>query len=225
MRPILEHLFPRELLLTEYVKGMNDAHDMGCVEKNVTKCLNCHYMALISVVNSYDATTGTHLKSAEKISAHIAYKMGLPLGDVISVTLGAVLHDIGKIGIDHNIITKPGALTLQERTEVEKHSEIGMRILSSLCTPWELSDYAYMHHERLDGTGYPRKLTADQIPLTVRILSVADVIDAMSADRPYRKGMPLNDVFDFLYDRCSQFDVDVIRAAETYCYDIYKTIE
>lgn len=191
----------------------------------VGDCANCHYNTLIKMAQMYDVHTGVHLRSAEKISVHIATQMGLQINDVIGLSLGAVLHDVGKLGVPQDIIRKPGKLTPEERITIEEHAVLGKNILDNLHTPWNLSDYALMHHERLDGSGYPNKLTADDIPTTIRILTIADVLDAITADRPYRERWTYSKGMDYLYSCEGQFDTDILKIAETYNDELYKTVD
>lgn len=191
--------------------------DMGKTASNESfKVIASHFETLVTMMSAYDAHTGTHLCNAEDLAMHVATTLGIPFSDVMSVTIGALLHDIGKIGVHHDIITKPGALTADERAAAETHTSIGRDILSKLKSPWPLADYAYMHHERLDGSGYPQKLAGDAISLNVRILSACDVAEALMADRPYRNPWSMTRVIDYLNEHHLQYDADVVKAIATY---------
>src|SRR5258708_30744910 len=115
--------------------------------------------------------------------------MALPAEQQQLAHLCGLVHDIGKIGLSAGLLEKPGALTIDERREMERHSEIGERILSNVETYAEIASVVRHHHERLDGTGYPDGLTGHQIPILSRILAVADAYNAMTSDRPYRDAM------------------------------------
>src|SRR5262249_55496349 len=104
--------------------------------------------------------------------------------------LCGLVHDVGKIGLPAGLLEKPGALTLEERRLMEKHSEIGERILAKVEDYAEIASIVRHHHERVDGHGYPDGMEGEQIPLISRILAVADAYDAMTSDRPYRDAMP-----------------------------------
>jgi HD-GYP domain-containing protein (c-di-GMP phosphodiesterase class II) len=191
--------------------------DMGkLVGKKSFKIIASHYETMVAMMTAYDSHTGSHLCNAEDLASHVAMEMKLPTSDVMSVTIGALMHDVGKIGVHYDIITKPGALTAEERKEAERHVDIGKSILTTLKSPWPLAEYAYMHHERMDGTGYPQQLSGDQIPLNVRILSACDVTEALMAHRPYRTPWTFSRVLDHLNKNASQFDADVIKAIESY---------
>ena len=121
-----------------------------------------------------------------------------------------LLHDVGKIGIDEMIFNKEGFLTEKEFGEIEKHPEIGYRILSSVNELSEIADYVLAHHERWDGKGYPRGLVANEIPYLSRIISIIDSYDAMTSDRSYRKAR--NKEFairEFIDNAGTQFDPEL----------------
>jgi len=185
-----------------------------------------NFKALIELISVYDVFTGIHVKSTEKIAAHIGRRHDLTHKDLISVTIGAVLHDIGKVGIPQSIICKPAALTPEERIRIQDHSTIGKTILDYLITPWNLSDIANMHHERLDGSGYPNGLTEPEITDTIRDVSVSDVYDILTADdRPYRAGWKHSKAVDYLYANTKQFDANIVKHVESYDPRIYNYIE
>jgi HD-GYP domain-containing protein (c-di-GMP phosphodiesterase class II) len=188
----------------------------GLVTKTLAKTISSHYETLVAMMHAYDEHTGHHLCNAEDIVSHVAKKMDLPYHDMVGVTIGALVHDVGKIGVHHSIISKAGPLNPGERILAETHVPIGKMILSHLQSPWQLADYAYMHHERLDGSGYPNNLTADQTPLRIRILAACDVAEALMARRPYRNPCTFSDVVDYLHSNLHQFDAEVIKHIETY---------
>jgi HD-GYP domain-containing protein (c-di-GMP phosphodiesterase class II) len=126
-----------------------------------------------------------------------------------------LVHDIGKIGLPPGLLEKPGALTLDERRQMQEHSAIGERILSRVETYPEVAQIVRHHHERVDGTGYPDGLKADEIPLLSRIIAVADAYNAMTSDRPYRDAMPSRVARMRLAQAVeSQFDTTVVAAFE-----------
>lgn len=123
-----------------------------------------------------------------------------------------LLHDIGKIAIDENILNKPGKLTADERKEIERHSEIGYRILSTVNEMSEMAEYVLAHQERWDGNGYPRGLKAEQIPFESRIIAIADAYDAMTCERSYRRKMPAQAALAELQHNAGiQFDPELVR--------------
>ena len=116
--------------------------------------------------------------------------MGLSEDEVKLAHLCGLVHDIGKIGLPARLLEKPGALTLEERRQMETHSAISERILAKVDDYAEIAKIVRHHHERVDGQGYPDGLVADEVPLISRIVAVADAYNAMTSDRPYRDAMP-----------------------------------
>ena len=116
--------------------------------------------------------------------------MGLSDEEISKAHLAGLVHDIGKIGLSPGVLEKPGALTLEERREMQRHSVIGERILKKVESYAEIASIVRHHHERVDGGGYPDDLADEDIPLLSRIIAVADAYNAMTSDRPYRDAMP-----------------------------------
>jgi HD-GYP domain-containing protein (c-di-GMP phosphodiesterase class II) len=140
-----------------------------------------------------------------------------------TIYMAGLLHDIGKIGIDDAVLRKPGKLTEAEFDHIKQHPELGYRILADMHELADVLPAVLHHHEQWDGKGYPFKLAGEQIPLIARILAVADAYDAMSSDRPYRRGMPLERVEElFQLGSFQQWDGEVIKAYFTANADIKK---
>jgi HD-GYP domain-containing protein (c-di-GMP phosphodiesterase class II) len=139
--------------------------------------------------------------------------MGIPDGALEDIGRGALLHDIGKIGVPDSILLKPGPLTPAEWVEMRRHPEVGFRILERIDFLRPAAEIVLAHQERYDGGGYPRKLQAGQIPLGARIFMIADTLDAMTSDRPYRKAASFADAREEIA-RCAgtQFDPDCVQA-------------
>ncbi len=162
-----------------------------------------------------DEHTGEHIRRMAHYSALIARKLGLNEEAVESILYAAPLHDIGKIGIPDQILLKPGPLDEREWEIMKKHTEIGAEILrgtqSGFVKVGEI--VALYHHERWDGRGYPRGLKGPEIPLAARIVAVADVFDALTSDRPYRKAFSVEEAFQIIEEELgSHFDPKVGRA-------------
>ena len=129
--------------------------------------------------------------------------------------VAGLVHDIGKIGLSASLLEKPGALSLEERRDMQRHSEIGERILSNVATYSEIASIVRHHHERVDGGGYPDGLVGEQIPYIARIIGVADAYNAMTSDRPYRDAMPSRVARLRLAQAAeTQFDTAVLAAFE-----------
>ncbi len=151
---------------------------------------------LASIVEARDPYTAGHQKKVAHLAGEIASKMGLPEEQVDHVILAALVHDIGKIEVPSEILSKPAILNPLERQLIQSHPETGSRILSGLQTPWPLAEIVFQHHERLDGSGYPRGLAGEAILPEARIIAVADVVEAMTSHRPYRPAWPLEAVVE-----------------------------
>lgn len=143
--------------------------------------------ALLRTLAARDPYTGQHSARVTMIASCFADYLGMPVKDVDALKKAVSLHDIGKIGISDTILLKPGSLTPEEREIINTHTLIGERIVEPLgLTPQE-REIILLHHERWDGTGYPQGLSGKDIPFLCRITSLADVYDALTTDRPYRR--------------------------------------
>jgi PAS domain S-box-containing protein/putative nucleotidyltransferase with HDIG domain len=168
---------------------------------------------LASVVEARDPYTAGHQKKVALLAGEIASQMGLPDDEIDHVILAALIHDIGKIEVPSEILSKPGILSSLEIQLIRTHPEAGRRVLSGLQTPWPLAEIVFQHHERLDGSGYPRGISGDEILLAARIIAVADVVEAMSSHRPYRPAWPMEAVVaEMTRLRGVAFDAAVVDA-------------
>ena len=171
--------------------------------------------ALVATLDARDRYTAGHSAAVAIYSRDIATRMGLSEREQNLVHLCGLVHDIGKVGLPAGLLEKPGALTLEERRQMEEHPAIGERILSKVEDYAEIARVVRHHHERVDGLGYPQGLSEDSIPLLSRIISVADAYDAMTSDRPYRDAMPSRVARLRLAQAVeSQFDTAVVAAFE-----------
>jgi putative two-component system response regulator len=170
---------------------------------------------LSQVVELRHPTTDGHVERIGEIAAMIATSVGLEAADVELLRGASPMHDIGKVGIPDEILLKPGKLTESEHKAMQRHTEIGRDLLadgaSELLTV--ASAIAWTHHERYDGGGYPRGLEGDEIPIEARIVSVADVFDALIHERVYRPAFELEDALEIMREgRGTQFDPVVLDA-------------
>jgi putative nucleotidyltransferase with HDIG domain len=171
--------------------------------------------ALVATLDARDRYTAGHSAAVAIYARDIASRMGLSAEDVQLAHLCGLVHDIGKIGLPPGLLEKPGALTLEERRQMEEHSVIGERILTKVDDYAEIAKIVRHHHERIDGQGYPDGLFGDDIPLLSRIIAVADAYNAMTSDRPYRDAMPSQVARMRLAQAVeSQFDTTVTAAFE-----------
>lgn len=145
--------------------------------------------AFNSALEAKDSYTSGHASRVEEYSVKLAEAYGLPKNKIADLKNAAILHDIGKIGIKDDILNKAGKLTAIEFEEIRKHPTIGADIITKVDFLQRISDTVRYHHERYDGSGYPEGLSGESIPIEAYILSLADSYDAMTSDRPYRKGL------------------------------------
>ena len=156
--------------------------------------------------------TEGHAERLKNYCLTIGSKMKLSIKELDELSLLAVLHDIGKVGIKESVLQKAGPLTPEDWEEIKKHPEIGYRIAQNIPELSKIAEYILYHHERWDGTGYPRKLKAEDIPLLCRILAVGDAFDAMTSDRTYRKAMSKEMALEEIKRNAGkQFDPEVVR--------------
>lgn len=170
---------------------------------------------LIATLDARDEYTAGHSAAVAIYARDIAARMGLSEPDQALTYLCGLVHDIGKIGLPAGLLEKPGALTLEERREMQKHSEIGERILANVDTYAEIASIVRHHHERVDGQGYPDGIAGEDIPLLSRVVAVADAYNAMTSNRPYRDAMPSRVARLRLAQAVeTQFDTAVVAAFE-----------
>ncbi len=169
--------------------------------------------ALSSALDVRDTETEGHARRVVRYMELIAEGLNVPVEQHATLRRGALLHDIGKIGVPDHILRKPGPLTENEWYTMKTHPDLGAKIIANVPFLEEVAVIIRAHHERWDGNGYPEGLAGEQIPLGARIFAVADSFDAMTSDRPYRRGRQLDEAL-LEIDRCSmtQFDPQVVKA-------------
>ncbi len=158
------------------------------------KTIDGTLMAMVSALEAKDQYTSGHSSRVAELSLALAKDLGLSAKECERINKSAILHDIGKIGIDDSVLRKPGKLTEQEFELIKRHPVIGHDILKNIGPFESLLPGVLHHHESWDGTGYPHGLAGEDIPRMAQIIAVADAYDAMTSDRPYRKGMPIKTV-------------------------------
>jgi len=168
--------------------------------------------ALGDALDLKDNETEFHSRRVTAFTIAIAKRMGLPKEEIKVIARGAFLHDFGKIAIPDHILFKPGKLEDEEMAQMREHCYLGYKIISRIPFLAEAAEIIYSHQERYDGTGYPRGLKGDQIPLGARIFSIADTLDAMRTDRPYRAAQSIQAVREEI-QRWSgrQFDPAIVK--------------
>ena len=174
--------------------------------------------AIAAIIDAKDGYTHRHSERVAAFSVRLAHQLGLTAEDLTTVQLSGLLHDVGKIGLRDAILNKPAKLTTDEFDEVKRHPVHGAAILSHIQNPRvvQLLPGVKYHHEKWDGSGYPEGLAGEQIPLLGRIIAVADFLDALTSDRAYRQGTPLDEVVVMLLAQSGlAFDPRVVEAAVT----------
>jgi response regulator RpfG family c-di-GMP phosphodiesterase len=154
--------------------------------------------SLITALEARDFYTKGHSEAVSTIVSGMASLLDIEKDDIELIAIGGRLHDIGKIGIRDRVLLKPGQLTEEEFSHIKEHSSIGKKILEPIPSLSKIIPIAYLHHERWDGQGYPEKLSGEAIPLWARMTAVADTFDALTSDRPYRKGMVDDEAFKII---------------------------
>jgi putative nucleotidyltransferase with HDIG domain len=202
-------------LFVLYERQRQLADDLIAVNDDLQRANLSFAGALVATLDARDRYTAGHSAAVAIYARDIAARMGLSDDQQRLVHLCGLVHDIGKIGLPPGLLEKPGALTLEERREMERHSEIGERILAKVENYAEIARIVRHHHERVDGNGYPDGLAGEEIPLLSRIIAVADAYNAMTSDRPYRDAMPSRVARMRLAQAVeSQFDTSVAAAFE-----------
>lgn len=174
----------------------NHESALFAAQKRIVKSLNQTVSAIASTVGARDTYTASHQIRVADLAVAIGRKMGFDRQKLEGLRLAATIHDVGKVQIPTEILTKPMGLSEVEYALVKTHAEAGYNILKDIDFPWPIAEIVYQHHEQVDGTGYPRGLKADEILIEAKILAVADTIEAMSNDRPYRKSPGLEAALD-----------------------------
>ena len=204
----------REVLLRgQKIKQVNEALQDLMASHSVGKSLQDLVQVIASTVDMRDPYTAGHQRHVSELGVAIGKKMGLPEGSLMGIRLAGLIHDLGKMGIPLEILTKPGRLNDLEVALIREHPKVAYNALKGLTAPWPLADIVVQHHERIDGTGYPHGLSGESILLEARILAVADVVEAMSAMRPYREGLGIQAALGEIRKNAgSKYDPQVVDA-------------
>jgi PAS domain S-box-containing protein/putative nucleotidyltransferase with HDIG domain len=166
------------------------------------------------VLEARDPYTQGHELRVAELSARIAGEMGLGEDEVAGIRMAALLHDVGKLSVPAEILSRPGDLSAAQMALVKEHPASGYEILRSVDFPWPVADAVLHHHERMDGSGYPDGLEGEDISLPARVIAVADVIEAMTSHRPYRAASGVDEAVAEIRDHPEKYDPDVSAACE-----------
>lgn len=190
---------------------------MSCMSPMINKLITIHseldqmVQCLTRALALRDSETEEHTRRVTAMTLSLARAMDIPAAELVYIHCGAMLHDIGKIGIPDFILRKSGPLTQEEREAMQLHPVYAYDLLSSI--PWlqPALDIPYCHHEKWDGTGYPRGLKEKQIPLAARLFSIVDVWDALLSDRPYRPAWSVKQTTEYICEQAGQyFDPEIV---------------
>jgi putative nucleotidyltransferase with HDIG domain len=203
----------KELQLQRYAADLRETFKQ---ERARAQELRRSYMATVralsNAVEARDAYTGKHAERVTAYGMEIARNCGLQLQDCPEIEFGFLLHDIGKVAIPDAILYKPEALTGEERELMARHPVIGAEIVRDIDFLEDAVRVVRSHHERWDGGGYPDGLAGEEIPLSARLFAVADVLDALTTDRPYRPAMSMREARELIASESgSHFDPDVVE--------------
>ena len=175
---------------------------------NLRKAIGTTIHVLVSALESKESYAAGHQSRSADIARAIATAMGLDHDKIEGIRMAGSIHDIGKLSIPAPILNKPTPLTKIEVSMIKEHAQKGYEMLKDVESPWPLAEIVYQHHERMNGSGYPRNLKGDEILMEARILAVSDVLESMSSPRPYRKSLGIEVALEeieknkgFLYDQ------------------------
>lgn len=202
------------------VSAGRDITERKDAEHQLEKTLEDVIDLLGRVVEHRDPYTSGHQKRVAELARNIAQQMDLPAQKLTSVYMGGLIHDLGKIAVPAEILSKPGKLASYEYTLIQQHPLTGFDIIRNLRFPWDIAQMVLQHHEKFDGSGYPNGLQGDQILLEARILCVADVVEAMSTHRPYRPALGMHAALDEITKQAGKLYDPVVAAA---CVAFIKT--
>jgi len=187
--------------------------ELQTVNESLKALVDGTIQAIAKLVEARDPYTSGHQERVADLGAMIAAEMGLDADFQRGIRMAGLLHDIGKIYVPAEILTKPRLLTDVEFNIIKLHPEVAYGVLFPISFPWPIAEYVYQHHERLDGSGYPLGLAGDQIVMGGRILGVADVVEAMSSHRPYKAAIGLEPALaEIEANAGTLFDQDVAQA-------------
>lgn len=178
----------------EYQKGLERLVDMRTEELRganaaLQKTIEGTIQATALIVESHDPYTAGHQQRVARLARAVAERLGWPGDRAAGLYMAGLIHDVGKIGIPAEVLSKPGRLSKNEINFIRTHADIGFNILRTIAFPWPIAEMVRQHHERLDGSGYPAGLKSPDILFEARILAVADTVEAMSGYRPYRPAL------------------------------------
>jgi putative nucleotidyltransferase with HDIG domain len=187
--------------------------------KKLENAMNGIVRAIAHTVETRDPYTAGHQRRVADLAVALAGAVGFERDKIEAVRMAAIIHDLGKISVPAEILSKPSRLTVNEFNLIKEHPQVGYDILKDIEFPWEIATMVYQHHEKLDGSGYPLGLSGGQILPESRVLTVADVVEAMASHRPYRPGLGIEMALDEIQKNKGRlYDPEVTAA----CHALFK---
>jgi PAS domain S-box-containing protein/putative nucleotidyltransferase with HDIG domain len=181
--------------------------------ENLEKSFSTTIKVMVGAVEMKDPYTAGHQLRVADLARAIATEMGMPQEKIDGIHMAGSIHDIGKLSVPSEILSKPTKLTNSEFTLIKDHAQSGYEMLKNVESPWPLAQIVYQHHERMNGTGYPRKLKGDEILMEARVMAVADVVEAMASHRPYRPALGIEAALDEIEKNKGILYDDAVAAA------------
>lgn len=204
-----------------------DVSDRRSMERKLQHSLSMLRQAMGGVIRAMaltverrDPYTAGHQRRVSDLARAIGRKMGLNSDTVDGIRMAGAIHDLGKISIPAELLSKPGRLSEMEFDLIKTHSAVGYDILKTIEFPWPVAEMVLQHHERIDGSGYPNRLSGDEILVGARVLSVVDVVEAMASHRPYRPSLGVRVAMDEITKNSGRlYDPEVVKA----CLDLFES--
>ena len=205
--------------LTDITMRKKYENELKDTLKELRKVLRGTIQAMALTVETRDPYTAGHQRRVADLARSIAKEMGFSRNKIAGIRMAGVIHDIGKIAIPSEILSKPGPLSKAEFELIKNHPQAGYDILKPIKFPWPVAQIVLQHHERMDGSGYPRGLSGEEILMEARILGVADVVEAMASHRPYRATLGIDKALEEIsINKGKLYDVEVVDA----CLKLFK---
>jgi len=191
---VVQHMGQRIVLsfVRDITERRRTAEELQQTFERLRKAINTTIQVMVSAVEIRDPCTSGHQVRSANLARTIATEMGLPPKIIDGLRMAGSIHDIGKLSVPAEILSKPTKLTAIEFSLIKEHSRNGYEMLKDVESPWPLAEIVYQHHERMDGSGYPRNLKGEEILMEARIMAVADVVESMASHRPYRPALGID---------------------------------
>ncbi|MFP4082578.1 MAG: HD domain-containing phosphohydrolase [Candidatus Aminicenantes bacterium] len=207
------------LSFTDVRGRKNTEKELQLSWKKLKDVMQTTVQAIASTIEKRDPYTAGHQRRVTKLACAIAEEMGLSEDQIEGLRMAGELHDIGKISVPVEILSKPGKISEEEHNVIKTHTKVGYEILKNIEFPWPIAQIVLQHHERIDGSGYPLGLQGKQMLLEARILAVADVVEAMASHRPYHPAHPIEKALEEISDNKGKlYDSKVVEA----CLKVFK---